>query len=212
MAQLTVAASIDSHMDHCNPDTNYGTEGLVMLSVLYTGEVKSRLCRPIGNFDVSAIPAGATIDEARLVHDVQLAGNGATFLIARCIRAGAWTELGVTWNKWDGVNNWISPGGDYSTTTPPWVPASLPADTGTFESPDVESFVTDAIAYRNNIVSVIYKLLDENPETPQWMYFSAGNQANPWKLVIDYTPLPASFPLVNPETRLVPLVNGGLAT
>jgi hypothetical protein len=97
--------------------TNYGGAQLV--------EVQSRDThrnrRTILKFDMSTIPPGATVISATLsLYYYDILGTVPTnrpYWVYR-ITQTAWTELGSTWNTYDGTNSWSSPGGggDYATT------------------------------------------------------------------------------------------------
>ncbi len=64
------------------------------------------------------VPVNATINSASLtLHATDLYGgnpNGETMSIYRLTQA--WTEGGVTWNRYDGTNPWTSGGGDFAGT------------------------------------------------------------------------------------------------
>jgi uncharacterized repeat protein (TIGR01451 family) len=64
-------------------------------------------------FDLSGIPAGATIQSA--VMELYYASSRVTTTEALRLHrvTRSWTELGATWRTYDGTNNWAAQGGDY---------------------------------------------------------------------------------------------------
>jgi fibronectin-binding autotransporter adhesin len=75
--------------------------------------------RSLIQFDISALPIGATVTGATLTLTASsnvYGGNpnGETMSVYRLTQA--WTEGGVTWNTFDGSNAWTTAGGDYAGT------------------------------------------------------------------------------------------------
>ena len=189
MAQLTVEAVIDSVMNQKKPNTNYGSNPAITHQVTYDITGKSAWFRSIGNFDVSAL-AGASILSAKLVREVYSVSNGGKEArVSRCTRPSQWTEGGVTWNMYDGVNNWTNVGGDLDDTGPPAAITYIePFVAGTHEVLGLKGFVEDALANRGGIVSIITRLLDEDPGvTTQYLWRSKEYGSNVWRLVVDYS-------------------------
>ena len=91
--------------------------------------------RTLVHFDLSGIPPGATVQSARLELFKQSASGlsaDPTVTLHRVIRdwvegtkSGGGIADGATWNTWDGVNAWTTPGGDFDPT----VMASVPITT-----------------------------------------------------------------------------------
>ena len=185
--QTIFVATIDSFMDYLNPTANWGTHTEVYQGPLYVAGGKASLYRGIGNFDVSSI-ASKTIISAFLRRQLQNA-EGAPYdiKISRCTRPSTWTETGVTWNKYDWTNNWTSGGGDFDDTTPAAVTFTETAP-GNFDIPGLKNHVTDAIANRSNIVSLILRNVDENPGVTKlslW-YSSESTIGTLWSLVVEW--------------------------
>ncbi|MCH8066315.1 MAG: hypothetical protein IIC90_10915 [Chloroflexi bacterium] len=102
MTQATIVADIDSFMDAVVSVDNFGSLERVETTSLFAGETKLAIDRAIGNFLLSAIPAGATIDSAKLVQDIYLVQAGSrAATVYRCTRPDQWTELGVTWQDYE---------------------------------------------------------------------------------------------------------------
>lgn len=153
----------DSFMDANVPDTNFGDELYSKVGVTHLGEEKTSWARGIMNFDVSAV-AGEVILAATLHHVVKDVWASVAATVYRCSRPSTWTEDGVTWNKYDGVNGWTKVGGDYDENTPTPVGYTTPDSIGWRVVSGLKDFVIDAIDYRDGIVAVIIKLDFEAPE------------------------------------------------
>ena len=146
MPQLIVEAVIDSIMNQRSPNTNYGANPAITHQVTYDIGGKLAWYRSIGNFDVSVL-AGATIVDAKLVREVySISSPGSDAVILRCTRPSRWTEGGVTWNSYDGVNNWTNVGGDFDNDNPEPITYTEPLVAGTHEVPGLAVWVEDALA------------------------------------------------------------------
>ncbi len=136
-ATLTLNASTDSWLQQDSPNSNSGND--------IANDVKSQSAaerRTVIQFGLASVPACATLTNATL----RLFVNSNTLATTRTHAAhrltASWTELGVTWNKRDGVTNWAAAGGDFAAAT---ATATVPGGTGTF----VEWNVTaDVAAFR----------------------------------------------------------------
>ena len=190
MTTLTATAQIDSHMDEVNPTTNFGSAGSVECGPVYVLSL-TKVMRGIVNFDVSSL-FNRKIESAQLEFSRNGEFNpGFAATIYRCTRPADWTEGGVTWNKYDGSNDWTAAGGDLDlvTPTPKAIASFLPAS-GVNIITRLKHFVIDAIANRSNIVSLIIKADDETATSigeTHWVSWLA--QAD-WKLVVEHFPTP----------------------
>lgn len=102
MAQLVIqpdgAAGCDTYVDQYFPDTNYGTS----VTIAITGWSGFRQ-RALFKFDLSGIPAGATITGVSFVGWSSTVNDG-TLNFARILAANSgWTEA-ATWNYADGAS------------------------------------------------------------------------------------------------------------
>jgi hypothetical protein len=190
VAALTIYPAADSFLQFQSPDTNFGSNESMQEGAFYAGGAKAVLCRTIANFDVSAI-ASRTITAAKIIRTVwSRTGSGEPATVYRCTRPSTWTEGGVTWKKYDGTNNWTTAGGDMDGATPTPVGYTLPGSTGEMEITGLAGFVTDAIASRGNIVSMIFRLDDEGPGSTQWHLWHSGeavpSTGHPWRLVVEH--------------------------
>ena len=94
---------IDTYVYEASANANFGTG--VTLSLIGFAALRQRV---LIKFDLSSIPAGATIDSATLTLYGQGSGADNTPLAVHRILAasGSWTEAGATWNFQDGVARW----------------------------------------------------------------------------------------------------------
>jgi uncharacterized repeat protein (TIGR01451 family) len=102
------AAGQDSFISFASSVQNYGA-----LTNLTSNSQSNGGSRALIRFDLSAIPAGATLTSATL----EMYYFSTRTTLTESLRAHritrAWTEAGVTWRTTDGVNNWTTAGGDY---------------------------------------------------------------------------------------------------
>lgn len=113
MPTLTIQDATGSRLDtyitceEGQEDTNHGDEAT--MDALNTAANLQR--RILQEFNISAIAPGSTIISAILT----LHGRGGLTNDEISLHRidQHWTEAGVTWNKYDGVNAWTTPGGDY---------------------------------------------------------------------------------------------------
>jgi len=105
MSQLTLTTTLDTHLEGNNPTTNFGAQ--TFLNVGYN--IAAR--RALVQFDVSALPANATIISAVLHLWVSgdASNNADTVRAFRLKRA--WVEAEATWNIWATAQNWQTAGG-----------------------------------------------------------------------------------------------------
>ncbi len=164
MAQLTVTPTIDSTMDFGSPDTNFGQGATIGQGVLISGGSKNAVRRAIANFDVSAVPVSAVISQATMRRAITLAdASQHSVRIARCTRPAQWTENGVTWNRYDGTNAWVTGGGEYDDVTPAAVSFVEAVTPGQHEISGLAGFVRDALDHRSGVVSLLFRNENEAP-------------------------------------------------
>jgi hypothetical protein len=101
------------------PDQN-GTacgSGSDHLRVGYNG---TNLRRSLVKFDLSSVPSNATVTDGDLALYLDATrtttGNAADYSVKKVITHD-WSGSAPTWNKYDGVHNWTTAGGDFPTTT-----------------------------------------------------------------------------------------------
>lgn len=186
MPTLVLQPTIDSYMSGVQTGTNFGGSTQIIHGLVYSGGTKLQWRRGIVNFDVSAL-SGAIITSAKLVREVlSVSGAGGVGArLSRCTRPAQWTESGVTWNMYDGVNLWTVGGGDLDDDAPGKIDYSEPSATGDHEIAGLEGYIADALANRGGIVSIITRLQNETPGVTQELNWWSREGANPWRLVVD---------------------------
>ncbi len=101
------ATGEDAWLEKTNPDLNHGAGTTLVL------DGRNPDAQPILRFDISAIPASAVIDGARLSL-YQSAGFGNSFTASLHHVVAQWNEAQVTWNdRLTGIK-WGTSGGDFS--------------------------------------------------------------------------------------------------
>jgi len=106
----------DAYIDELFSDENRGSAWYAYIR----GLVNYRR-RPIIRFDLSSLPAGSTITNADLYLYCYKVGGTITVNVHRVDHGTPdyetdWTEAGVTWNKYDGTNDWGTAGGNFNPT------------------------------------------------------------------------------------------------
>jgi hypothetical protein len=106
--QPDATAGIDNWIQNVNPDTNYGTNATMYLGAAGAG---SNINRDLLKFDISGIPAGATITSAILSLWLYENTSASNARIARVYRLKlAFNESQSTWNSRSTGNSWNSAG------------------------------------------------------------------------------------------------------
>jgi len=107
-------SGIDSYIDENNPGTNYGTD----VSLDVSGRSGGRIRKALLWFNVSSIPANATITSAVLQLYKTGAPGGGTINVSvyRVNSTSNWNETEVTWNNLTSTTTWSTAGGDYDPT------------------------------------------------------------------------------------------------
>ncbi|MEI6580802.1 MAG: glycine-rich domain-containing protein [bacterium] len=127
------------------PTTNDGSDPLIQVC----GETgtPTHAHRSIIEFDISGLgkPSSSIYSAVMSLYYVSKGANytGAQTLYADKITRDNWTELGSTWNKYDGTNNWTTGGGDYTSTNES--SAFIDATVERWIEFDVTDLVKDAI-------------------------------------------------------------------
>jgi RHS repeat-associated protein len=109
---------------------------------LYVGYTGSAIDRSLLQFNVS-IPQDANILEADLALELSHAQSSLATSVSLYTVTSAWTTA-ASWNKRNGTNSWISPGGDFSTPAS-WTNTSVGPTLGWYHwylAPTVQGWVT----------------------------------------------------------------------
>ncbi len=102
--ETTIAATQDAYIELANPNANHGSD-----TTLFIDREDGDLQRVLVGFDLSSLPAGATIEAASLELAVTDVG-GEMGIEARQILE-SWDEGSVTWNERDAGVAWSTPFG-----------------------------------------------------------------------------------------------------
>lgn len=150
--QSNAGVNDDTYITDTNPSSNYG--GAVVMTVGQDQDdngkdVDEFEYRALLRFDVSSI-ASYTILSSTLTLTVP-SGYFAASQSLTLYRCGqpAWTELGATWNTYDGTSIWTSGAGN------PTTPSTTISFSGSSALFDTTSLVIDAIQNRGSIVNCV---------------------------------------------------------
>lgn len=139
------------------------------------------------SFDISAIPAGSTIDLATLTYNVTtVIGNVIGFKITQLTQA--FLEASATWNTYNGSDVWPGGGGGLGDVDDTFaVTGSTPGDTGAWAH-IVTGIAQDAIDAESGIARF---LLHPTTEVGAALIFITSSEDSTEairpKLVVDYT-------------------------
>lgn len=101
----------DSCMLSSAPDTNYGSATTIICGWISTAE-----SRGIFRCDLSSITPPVVVQAATIAFLESNYNDGVSDAYIQAIVANLFTELGVTWNKYDGASAWTAPGGDLAAS------------------------------------------------------------------------------------------------
>lgn len=114
---INLNPSQDAFIHSFNTTSNYGSESEIYVNKSNSGspELYFYTSRGLIKFDLSSIPAGQTITSATLkLTAPDLDGIIGGFMDIHKVTQ-PWTEGNVTWETFDGLTNWTSSGGDFSS-------------------------------------------------------------------------------------------------
>ena len=159
--QVDVLASADTAILSDAPDTTLGSATQVVVGNDATSSQRALL-----RFDLTGVPPGVSVVGCLLeVHVVTLneAGPGHVYRVKQT----AWSEAAATWNRYDGVNAWSTPGAfnaveamsDVVVTAGPDGPIAYapPPSGGAFTFPDLTPLCQDAIANHGGQLDLFVK-------------------------------------------------------
>ena len=118
--QLALIASSDTDIFNDAPATNYGVATSMVLNHGTGGLGKRRL---LVEFDLSTLPAGATISAATLVLS-KIGGATSEIHLDLHRITNPWIEVEATWNNRDSANAWLAAGADIDPTLVARVPVT----------------------------------------------------------------------------------------
>jgi len=136
------ADGIDTMLRADQPNTNYGNQAFMMTD---SENTPGRLMHSAIKFPLTAVPAGASILSATLNLNLFRNTGSQTDMVQAHRATRDWTEgngttnSGATWNRYDGVNAWTTPGGDFDPTI---AGSFVAAGTG-WKSMDITGLIRD---------------------------------------------------------------------
>ncbi len=174
----------DAYIDSFNQNTNYGTG--VNLQVGYQPGKSVAAFRSLLNFHLDSIPSGAIINDATLRLRVNALSTGGTSATVYRLTQ-LWVEEGVTWNQYDDLISWSTPGGDY--TTDGEVPFTTPTSTGFFDITGLSGLVIDGIINRSEQLDIILRHNNEGGGANDIVIDSSQASETTYRpqLIINYT-------------------------
>ena len=160
---------IDAYIDNAAPTSNFGTNA----SLYATDLSDPQIIRSLIRFDISAL-AGKTAGNTSTLTFYSWDGSDFPVTVDCTIHrvTRTWTEAGVTWNKYDGTNNWTTPGGDYTT---PSDSATAGTNTLVFTGAGLAAILQDAIDSRSGIVNLLLRHANESGLDEQLRLGSSDN-------------------------------------
>ena len=182
----------DTYLNGNAKTTNYGTA-----TYLYILNRSSRAMRPIVEFNITGIPAGATLNSASLqlyyYNYANTNPSGKTVWAYKQTHTD-WVENQATWNIYRTGSNWTTAGGDYVTSNPSGGSTTFPASKLAWMSWDVLAIVQDA--YANSIPAEFLIKFETEGLSANYSrgYFYSNNYTTDItlrpQLIITYTPTP----------------------
>ncbi len=150
---IIIFATADATIgDGTNANTNFGSLSTVKVGTVNTGTAQH--FRGVYRFSLATVPSGALVVDA----GITLNANGSQFIGNPAFQSyrvtqPAWTETGVTWNRYDGATVWATSGGDYSPSNPGVATLSSTADDMSLSS--MATQVTAAIDAGSTAIDVL---------------------------------------------------------
>lgn len=178
----------DDLIDQTSPNTNYGTS--IALAVARNATYPNSYYRSLIHFTLSADPGSTTITAIKLFlyKYADVSGYSCPACEVHELTQTAWTEAGATWNKYDGVNNWGTAGGDYSATIVDTTNTPLAYGNYGWENWDLGAGATNPIAgltWNSNVHLLLKYPSSSTQSYVQW--YSRNNATNKPYIEITYT-------------------------
>jgi hypothetical protein len=151
--QPDASTGIDTFISSGSAETNFGGQGILQIGYTLAGK-NTTLSRGLFRFDVAAL-GSAIIESASLVLSCESASAltlPATFHGYR-LTEPAWTELGATWWNRDGVHDWTTGGGDFTTEIQGTGEVVTPGQNLTITN--LDALIEDALANRDGLLDLI---------------------------------------------------------
>ena len=166
-----------------SPDATLGSNGQA-----FVGNDASNSQRALLRFDLTSIPPAATIASCALTVDVVTLNQASAGKIYR-VKQPAWSETAATWNRFDGISSWTTPGAfnavelmsDVVVTPGPDGPVAYAPPTGSeaFTFPDISGLCQDAVTNRGGVLNLMIKQDADAPGATAEMGFSRRTDNDP---------------------------------
>lgn len=191
----------DTYLDFQNPGKNFGANSTFSID----GQT-SQVNRAILKFDLSSLPAGATITTANLQMVATNVQTNTGFNIDVHPMTRDWLEGTGTgnagspnWTQYSGVNTWTTAGGDYNATAES---STIVSTTGTYNW-SVTNMVNSWYTIPANNFGMLLKFTNENTANQNKIFASKENAttANQPLLAVTYTVTGTSGSLVLDATE-----------
>jgi hypothetical protein len=166
-----------------SPDATLGSTDQV-----FVGNDASNSQRALLRFDLTSLPPAATIATCTLTIDIVTRNQASAGKIYR-VKQGAWSDTTATWNRYDGVSTWTTPGAfspveltsDVVVTPGPDGPVAYAPPTGSeaFTFPDITGLCQDAVTNRGGALNLMIKQDDDAPGATAEMGFSRRTDTDP---------------------------------
>ena len=180
--QAALPASADTGIFSGTPEAPLGN-----LNQVFVGNDAANSQRALIRFDLTSIPAAATVTACTLTVDVVTLNHAGPGKLYR-VKQPAWSETTATWNRYDGVGFWTTPGvfdvdeplSDVVVTPGPDGPVAFapPSRAGAFTFPDLTALCTDAIANRDHALDLLIKQDADTPGATAELSISRRNDSD----------------------------------
>ncbi len=184
--------------DGASANTNFGDVTELDTEIL-TAKVRSSLLK----FNLSNIPSTAVVSSA-VLNVYMYTAPGVSYNVSAYRMTRDWTELGVTWNKYDGTNAWTTAGGDYNNSIE-YARAALGTTGNVWISFNITPLVQKWVNGTNSNYGLILVSNDTNAASQLAKFYSTDYGTNTSRrpiLVVDYTaPFVFSFVSPTPENN-----------
>ena len=183
MPPMTFAGAADTAIFSGSPDATLGSSDQV-----FVGRDASNAQRVLLRFDLTSVPSTATVASCTLTVDVVALNQAGAGKIYR-LKQPAWSQTAATWNRFDGVSAWTTPGAfdaneassDVVVTPGPDGPVAYSPPTGSeaFAFPDITGLCQDAVTNRSGALNLLIKQDDDAPGATAEMSFSRFTDNDP---------------------------------